>query len=58
MAPPTHRQPISSEEAQRRLALLREAKEKMLSQRPEQRKDRPWMDMKVKRNPVKKTRPV
>jgi hypothetical protein len=58
MAPPTHRQPISSEEAQRRLALLREAKEKMLSKRQEQRKDRPWMDMKVKRNPAKKTRAV
>lgn len=54
MAPPTHRQPISSEEAQRRLALLREAKAKMLSELSEQPKDKPWMLMKLSRKPAKK----
>jgi hypothetical protein len=55
MAPPARREPISSEEAQRRLAALREARMKELSKRSEKpREDKPWMRMKVRRKNASK----
>jgi hypothetical protein len=60
MAPPRHREPISSEEAQRRLASLHEARMKELAERSGEKKpnDKPWMHMKIRRKPAQKKPPV
>ena len=54
MAPPVHRQPVSKEEAERRLALLREAELKELAELSRPPKDKPWMDMKIRRKSARK----